>query len=111
MTQEKERCPGWCTRPPGHTGRHDAARFHSAVEREEYERELQKEGSPPVCDVQGCAEDAVTEVNGNLRLNPGDGPPKWIEVQFNLCAAHEADHDRCHGEPLVSALEKTAVQP
>jgi hypothetical protein len=52
----------------------------------------------PRCDVQDCAEDAAIEVNGSLRLNPDEDPPKWIDVEFNLCAAHEADHDRCHGE-------------
>ena len=78
-------------------------------------REMHFESEPPspMCDVLDCAEDAVTEINGRLRLNPGEGPiARWVDVEFNLCAAHEAEHDRCHGEPpMVSAPQKTEVQP
>jgi hypothetical protein len=71
-----------------------------------------EEPTPRMCDVQGCAEDAVTEINGDLRLNPGEEPSQWIAVEFNLCPTHEADHDRCYGEPpTVSEPKETVVQP
>jgi hypothetical protein len=65
-----------------------------------------------MCDVLNCAEDAATEVDGRLRLNPGFTPALWIAVEFNLCPAHEADHDDAYGEVLsVSAPKKTKRKP
>jgi len=52
----------------------------------------------PMCDVEGCAEDAETVVDGRLRCNPqGQAKDLWIAVEFRLCAEHEAEHDEFHG--------------
>jgi len=52
----------------------------------------------PMCDVEGCAEDAETVVDGRLRCNPqGQAKDLWIAVEFRLCAEHEAEHDKFHG--------------
>jgi hypothetical protein len=65
-----------------------------------------------MCDVTDCAEDAVTALDGRLRLNPGLVPARWIAVEFSLCSDHESDHDDVYGEPRsVGALKKTKRKP
>ena len=53
-----------------------------------------------MCDVEGCEDDAVTVVDGRLRLTPpGSGRNVWAQVEFALCSTHEDDHDCFHAFP------------